>query len=84
MAKHAGATESEVQVRRRTSWWTVEVSDDGAGSATAVRRTIAAGGSVFGLRALNENGARPGGRLWVSDAPRLRGLRLGIAVPVAD
>ncbi|SFO50549.1 Histidine kinase [Pseudonocardia ammonioxydans] len=84
VAKHAGATQIEVQVRRGNSWWTVEISDDGAGSATAVRRTLASGGSVFGLRGLNENVARLGGRLWVSDAPRLLGIRLGVAVPVAD
>ncbi|NMI00547.1 sensor histidine kinase [Pseudonocardia acidicola] len=83
VAKHASATQVEVQIRRGSSWWTVEVSDDGVGSAGEVRRAITAGGSAFGLRSLDENVARLGGRLWISDAPRLLGVRLGVAVPVA-
>jgi signal transduction histidine kinase len=83
VAKHANATQIEVQIRRGNSWWTVEVSDDGVGSAGNARRALAADAPTFGLRSLGENVARLGGRLWISDAPRLLGVRLGVAVPVS-
>lgn len=83
--KHARATQVEIQIRRGGSWWTVEVSDDGVGRAADVRRRVGAtGSSTFGLRSLEEDVARLDGRLWISDAPRLMGLRLGVAVPVAS
>ena len=81
--KHAGATQVEVQIRRGSSWWTVEISDDGTGRAETVRRAIANEAIAgFGLRSLSGDAARLGGRIWVSQAPRLHGVRLGLAVPV--
>ena len=83
VVKHADATQVEVQVRRGPSWWTVEISDDGIGGADDIRRAIVKDTvAAFGLRSLSEDAARLGGRIWVSDAPRLHGLRLGVAVPI--
>lgn len=82
--KHAGATRAVVRLRRGESWWTVEVSDDGHGSPGEMRRALAGRDArAFGLQSLAAETARLGGRLWVSEAPGLRGVRVGVAVPVS-
>ena len=80
---HGHATQIAVHLRRGGSWWTVEIDDDGSGNAVDVRRVLSGHeNNSFGLPSLAKECARVGGRIWVSDAPRLHGLRLGVAVPL--
>lgn len=82
--RHGHATQIAVHLRRGGSWWTVEIDDDGSGSAVDVRRVLSGHeNNSFGLPSLAKECARVGGRIWVSDAPRLHGLRLGVAVPLS-
>ncbi|MBW0107806.1 hypothetical protein I4I84_03525 [Pseudonocardia sp. KRD-182] len=82
--RHGHATQIAVHLRRGGSWWTVEIDDDGSGSAVGVQRVLSGhGNNSFGLPSLAKECARVGGRIWVSDAPRLHGLRLGVAVPLS-
>lgn len=79
---HGKATQIAVHLRRGASWWTVEIDDDGSGDVTEVQRILRSEpGRSFGLPSLAKECARVGGRIWVSSAPRLHGLRLGVAVP---
>lgn len=81
---HGRATQVAVHLRRGGSWWTVEIDDDGTGDVAEVQRILrSVPGRSFGLPSLAKECARLGGRIWVSRAPRLRGLRLGVAVPLA-
>jgi signal transduction histidine kinase len=80
---HGKATQVIVHLRRGGSWWTVEIDDDGVGDVAVVRRILRSDRSrSFGLPSLAKECARVGGRIWVSAAPRLHGLRLGVAVPL--
>lgn len=83
VAKHASATQVLVVVRSGLTWITVEVLDDGDGDEMAVRARLAKpNGLSFGLLSLANDTERLGGRLWISTAPRLGGLRLSVSVPV--
>lgn len=84
IAKHAGATQAHILLRRGQTWWMVEVHDDGAGDPTSLRLDLAQhhGRSTFGLRSLAADASRLGGRMWVSSAPRLGGVRVSVSVPV--
>lgn len=83
VVKHAYGTQSRVVLRRGRTWWTVEVLDDGFGDPSGVRVALARSArTTFGLRSLASEAAKVGGRLWVSNAPRLGGMRVSVAVPV--
>lgn len=86
--KHAQATEALVVVRRSDHWWMVEVHDDGCGDPVRLRRALtsdrplsrpSSGG--YGLLSLKREAAQVGGRLWLSESPRLQGLQLTASVP---
>lgn len=82
-AKHANATQVLIIVRCGVAWMTVEVLDDGDGNEMAVRTQLShPTGLSFGLRSLAMDTDHIGGRLWISTAPRLGGLRLSVSVPV--
>jgi len=80
--KHAVATRASVTVRRGRRWWKVDVDDDGIGDEHTLRgyMTDTSGGS-YGLRSLALESARAGGRLWITSAPGLGGIRLSVSVP---
>jgi signal transduction histidine kinase len=80
--KHAVATRATVTVRRGRRWWKVDVDDDGIGDEHTLRghMTDTSGGS-YGLRSLALESARAGGRLWITSAPGLGGIRLSVSVP---
>lgn len=83
VAKHANATQSRVILRRGQSWWTVEVLDDGTGDVSHLRVDLTdCTRSSFGLRSLATDATRIGGRLWISSAPELGGMRVSVSVPV--
>ena len=83
--KHAVATRAVVTVRRGRRWWTVDVDDDGTGDEHTLRCSLndISGGS-YGLRSLAREAARAGGRLWISQAPGLGGIRLSVSVPAGS
>ena len=81
VAKHAGAAQVLVVLRRGRRWWTVEVHDDGAGDPGAVR-LCAIEATSFGLFSLLTESSRVGGRLWVTQSPSLTGVQLSVSVPV--
>ncbi|MEV4731863.1 histidine kinase [Saccharopolyspora sp. NPDC049426] len=85
IAKHADATQAMVILRRGRAWWTVEVLDDGVGEPSDVRIDLVHHKlSSFGLQSLANDAQRIGGRLWVSRAPGLGGLRVSVSVPVSQ
>lgn len=85
--KHAEATEVLVVVRRSQHWWMVEVHDDGDADPTRLRRTLTASNlrpgadRGYGLISLKHQTAQVGGRLWLSESPKLRGLQVTTSVP---
>lgn len=84
VAKHANGTQARVILRCGLSWWTVEVLDDGWGDPRYVRVGLARAEQVsFGLHSLANDTNNLGGRLWVSTAPQLGGMRVSVSVPVA-
>lgn len=83
IAKHANATQVLIIVRCGVAWMTVEVLDDGDGNEMTVRTQLSHPTELsFGLRSLAMDTDHIGGRLWISTAPRLGGLRLSVSVPV--
>lgn len=82
--KHADATEVEVNVRRSSGWWVLEVDDDGSGDPRTVRRASQRpridGG--FGLHSIVAEAERLGGRAYAGRAARLRGISLSLSLPV--
>jgi signal transduction histidine kinase len=88
IVKHAHATEALVVVRRSDHWWMVEVHDDGCGDPVRLRRALTSDrrfsrrtDSGYGLASLKRETALVGGRLWLSESPRLKGLQLTASVP---
>jgi signal transduction histidine kinase len=80
--KHANATQVTVALRRDTKGWAVQVDDDGMGRAAEVRRLLTlTKAESFGLPSLAADAARLGGRFWVSAAPRLGGVSIGVEAP---
>jgi signal transduction histidine kinase len=84
--KHAVATRAVVTVRRGRRWWKVDVDDDGTGDEHTLRCAMNdisgdASGASYGLRSLALEAARAGGRLWITPAPGLGGIRLSVSVP---
>jgi signal transduction histidine kinase len=83
IVKHGDASQALVLIRRGTSWWTVEVHDDGIGDPAEVRIKMAQrSGMCFGLCSLADEARRLGGRIWISGAARLGGISLSLSVPV--
>ena len=80
VAKHAGAAQVLVVLRRGRRWWTVEVHDDGCGDPAAIGR-CASEATSFGLFSLLTESSRVGGRLWVVRSPALAGVQLSVSVP---
>lgn len=80
--KHAVATRAVVTIRRGQRWWKIDVDDDGTGDEHTLRCSVhdTSGGS-YGLRSLALDAARAGGRLWITSAPGLGGIRLSVSVP---
>ena len=66
MRKHASASTISIRLVGDADRTTLEVSDDGIGTALAVNNAIAAGGG-FGLRSMSERFALLGGRVEVID-----------------
>ncbi|NMO92263.1 sensor histidine kinase [Actinomycetospora sp. TBRC 11914] len=84
--KHAVATRALVTVRRGRRWWTVEVDDDGTGDEHTLRGAMTdpsaeEPGAAYGLRSLALEAAAAGGRIWITTAPGLGGIRLSVSVP---
>jgi signal transduction histidine kinase len=80
--KHANATQVTIALRRGAERWAVRVDDDGMGRAAEVRRVLTLPeAESFGLPSLAADAARLGGRIWVSAAPRLGGMSIGVEVP---
>ncbi|WP_370250408.1 sensor histidine kinase [Nocardioides sp.] len=84
IAKHAGATQVSVILRRSDHHWVVEVHDDGQGRAHLIRRGITSEQSSFGLRSLQSDVDSVGGRIWISQSERLGGLQLTLSVEVME
>jgi LuxR family transcriptional regulator, regulator of acetate metabolism len=81
--KHAVAGRALVTVRRGRRWWKVDVDDDGTGDEHELRNAMNdRHGEAYGLRSLAREAAEAGGRLWVTSAPALGGIRLSVSVPV--
>lgn len=82
IGKHADATQVLVSVYRSDQWFTVDLDDDGHGDPVRIRCAIASNsGDAFGLHSLAAQAAIAGGRMWVSSAPKLGGVRISLALP---
>lgn len=82
VSKHAEASQVLVSIYRGDQWFTVDLDDDGRGDPVRISCAMARGGDdAFGLQSLADQAVIAGGRMWVSSAPTLGGVRLGVALP---
>lgn len=80
--RHAVATRALVSVRRSDRWWKIDVDDDGTGDEHVLRRALNnRRDENYGLHSLATDALRAGGRLWITRAPGLGGIRLSVSVP---
>lgn len=80
--KHACASQAMVTVYRSRQWFTVDLDDDGCGDPVQIRCRMAQSSTKsFGLPSLAAQATTAGGRMWVSDAPTLGGVRVSLALP---